>query len=366
MSQLESHLAAELQAQLNVDLNRFLAPIDREQPSGPSLRHNGVYSAIMEARSADDSSLPMGDWEHDLKVSDWDEVSRLAVDALLNKSKDMQICIWLLEANIHRFGFAGIAPVVYLLEQLLRTFWQDIHPQISDGDIEYRTNLIAWCNDKLQPHIRQLPITMQRDGSGYNWADWELAAQLEQLPPEKLKHVDKNAVRQSAISQAITATPLDFYQYLFNDLELAHSALIRLGEFMDEQCGHDAPGLNNLLNLLGDIYETLHSHVRHRLGNSAPQTHNEADEDAQQAGLSFESIPQGNETMYQNRQQAYQQLMQAAEYLAQDDPHSPVPYLVFKAVEWGQLNTAELYQQLFVQQQGQLNIFELLGLEINK
>jgi FtsP/CotA-like multicopper oxidase with cupredoxin domain len=39
--------------------------------------------------------------------------------------------------------------------------------------------------------------------------------------------------------------------------------------------------------------------------------------------------------------QAYAMLRSAAEFLVQDDPHSPVPYLVFKAIDWGRLGTAE-------------------------
>ena len=35
---------------------------------------------------------------------------------------------------------------------------------------------------------------------------------------------------------------------------------------------------------------------------------------------------------------------------------------VRKAIEWGNLTTPELYHQLFVQHQGQLSIFELLGI----
>ena len=67
-----------------------------------------------------------------------------------------------------------------------------------------------------------------------------------------------------------------------------------------------------------------------------------------------------------NRNDAYARLAEAAEYIAMDDSHSPVPYLVYKAIDWGQLNTAELYQELFVQYQGQLNIFEILGLDISQ
>ena len=49
-------------------------------------------------------------------------------------------------------------------------------------------------------------------------------------------------------------------------------------------------------------------------------------------------------------------------FLIRIDPHSPVPYLLRRAVAWGRLNTAELYQQLFIENNGQINLFELLGI----
>ena len=64
-----------------------------------------------------------------------------------------------------------------------------------------------------------------------------------------------------------------------------------------------------------------------------------------------------------SREQAYQYLSAAADYLSKEDSHSPVPYLIFKAIDWGRLNTTELYQELFVHHGGSLNIFDLVGLE---
>nr|WKF61697.1 hypothetical protein HUO10_006229 [Paraburkholderia busanensis] len=62
------------------------------------------------------------------------------------------------------------------------------------------------------------------------------------------------------------------------------------------------------------------------------------------------------------RRHAYTQLAVAAATLAELEPHSPVPYLIQKAIEWGSLNTAQLYDELFIQGRGQLNVFELLGI----
>jgi len=62
------------------------------------------------------------------------------------------------------------------------------------------------------------------------------------------------------------------------------------------------------------------------------------------------------------RADAYARLAETAEILMRLDPHSPVPYLVRRATEWSRLNTAELYQELFLRLGGQINIFEVLGI----
>jgi predicted component of type VI protein secretion system len=45
----------------------------------------------------------------------------------------------------------------------------------------------------------------------------------------------------------------------------------------------------------------------------------------------------------------------------QVEPHSPVPYLIHRAVAWGDLNAAELYREVFQKGGGRVDIFELPG-----
>jgi type VI secretion system protein ImpA len=45
----------------------------------------------------------------------------------------------------------------------------------------------------------------------------------------------------------------------------------------------------------------------------------------------------------------------------QVEPHSPVPYLIRRAVAWGQLNAAELYQEVFQKSGGRIDVFDLLA-----
>ena len=100
-----------------------LAPLPGEQPCGPSLRYAGDYERIRDARREDDPNLPQGVWQSELKRANWDEVVRLSVDALARRSKDVQIAAWLLEALIHRRGFAGIPVGLGVMVGLCRAYW---------------------------------------------------------------------------------------------------------------------------------------------------------------------------------------------------------------------------------------------------
>ena len=64
------------------NVSSLLAPISEKKPAGESLRYEGTYDRIMEARREDDPSLEQGVWKHELKQADWNLVSQLCLEAL--------------------------------------------------------------------------------------------------------------------------------------------------------------------------------------------------------------------------------------------------------------------------------------------
>ncbi|MCY7293851.1 type VI secretion system protein TssA [Alteromonas sp. a30] len=364
MNPHHEQLTRLFQEQVGESINNLLKDISKSAPCGADLKLNGAYAAINKARKSDDASTPRGEWKHNLNTANWDEVTQLATESLRDKTKDLQIAIWLMEAQINKYGFEAIAPGVYFLHQLTQKFWGDIHPQMEDPkqDLEYRTNLIDWVNTKLHPTIKQLAITQTRNEQNYSWADWERAAQLEQLPADQKKKLGPDFIPVNTIVTAVIASPVTFYQELFKSLTLAIEALEDYASYFDNLLGSAAPALNGITGLVNGIYETLYNHVKHRMSDAS---NNGFAEEANVETAPHTSI-EHHAGPIRNREEAYARLAEAAEYLSHDDPHSPVPYLVYKAIEWGQLNTAELYQELFVQYQGQLNIFDILGLDISQ
>ncbi|MET0617436.1 MAG: hypothetical protein ABWZ54_06665, partial [Luteibacter sp.] len=66
--------------------------------------------------------------------------------------------------------------------------------------------------------------------------------------------------------------------------------------------------------------------------------------------------------MIAERRRAYAVLQDIAEFLARIEPHSPVPYLLRRAVLWGELNSAELYHEIFVKGGGRIDMLDVLGI----
>ena len=76
----------------------LLNPIPGANPCGENLRYAPVYDKIKEARREDDDA-PQGEWRIERKTADFPLVIKLTSDALANKSKDLQLAVWLTEAN---------------------------------------------------------------------------------------------------------------------------------------------------------------------------------------------------------------------------------------------------------------------------
>lgn len=62
-----------------------------------------------------------------------------------------------------------------------------------------------------------------------------------------------------------------------------------------------------------------------------------------------------------NREEAYRQLLVIAGYLARTEPHSPVPYLIRRGVEWGNKPLSELLGELISADAESRRLWTLLG-----
>src|SRR3954464_5300358 len=102
----------------------LLDPISEDQPSGISLRWTPEWDRIKEARRSDDA-LEAGKWaKKEQKVANWAVVRDLAPSLLRTRSKDLQIALWLTEANAKLDGFPGVRDGFRLVRELMVRYWE--------------------------------------------------------------------------------------------------------------------------------------------------------------------------------------------------------------------------------------------------
>ncbi len=359
---------------LGLDLDRLLEPIDGDAPAGVSLRANGVYRDIREARRRDDASLPMGPWPHDLKRADWRKVARIASEALAEKSKDIQLAAWLFESQINLNGFAAIAPSLTIIQGLLETFSDDVHPQAEAGDQEHRVNIIRWVVNKLLPELRQVPITQCGGDSEYAWADWEHAKRNDYLR-ERGSQNDASKVPGPSLDEvqsALQLTSLNRLRQLEIDLTAAQVGINQFAEMLNDRFGVDGPSVQGLADLVRDVGLMIAAELTRRgvRSHAPPVSDRPVHEDEATASQHTEElIPQENDACSLSNQRitdrasAYAQLAQIAQYLKASEPHSPTPYLLQLAIQWGVMNTSELFEELFIKRGGQIGVFQMLGIQ---
>jgi len=341
------------------DLSGLLKPISADSATGESLRYEGTYDEIRDARKEDDSDLTRGVWVSPLKRADWTKVESICIKALENRSKDLQIGVWLVEAWVHRYGFAGLHAGLQMLAALCNAFWDDIYPQLDGDDLEYRLAPFIWLNEKLPVEVKLVPLTSpdSDDARVYCWADWEGANRS----PESDTSSQDNS--QAAFQQSVMLTPAGFYSALYSSVSGCVETCAELRSILEKHCGAEAPTLGHISRSIAQIRDYLSGVLEQRHIPQAASAAEQAAEAQTNSALNAGVATGGsgnNSGPIRSRSEAYQRLAEAADFLARTEPHSPAPYLIRRAIKWGSMQLTDLLPELVRNSSELSEIYRLL------
>ena len=367
-------MSDELQIPPVVDLEVLLQPISEENPSGENLRYSGIYDQIAEARRSDDG-LDQGDWKTDQKIADFNKVIELGVNALQTQSKDIQIAVWVAEALSRKHGFAGLRDSLILLSGLQEKFWDSLHPEIDEGDMEGRANAISWLDVQFPLAIRATPITAV---SNYSFNDLEDAAKYDfpenitELPMDsqppllalKAEAEKGNRVTATMWAKEKAQTRRAVVESVNFVLIECFAALSDLNRVIEEKYDRNQmPGLSNVRNTL----ENVHTKVKLLLEEKRleePDPIEEIEEFAEGGEARAEGGSRGSVSgAINNRKDALRRLGEIAAFFQKTEPHSPVSYLVQRAVKWGNMGLETWLQEVIKDQSVLYQLRETLGVD---
>jgi len=368
------------------DLESLLQPIAQDNLCGPSIRYEPMFTEIRMAREEDDPSLPMRQWERPLKKADWPLIETLCETALTKQSKDLQLAVWLTEAWMRQYGLAGLEKGLGLLYDLSYRFWDNIHPEIEDGDCDARIAPFDWLNESISLSMRihiVLITVFERLPSRITLAEWdkltseEVSEQdpLQQKHDEKVVEHDVEPINRAELLM-LTRSPSQIgpLKAQLESVRESQTIVQDLKTLLDEKLGMDSPNLNKLIATLQAFERvldamTLTPKVQETTAADSPMLEGQAPETAEEGAIAMSDeldVPASGAVHggpWRSREEAYATLEAVAAYLQKREPHSPTPYLIKKAVRWGRLPLPELMQEI-MREEGDLNrLTQLFNIE---
>lgn len=331
----------------------LLNPIPGENPCGADLRYDNkllIYDKIKEARRQEDA-LDQGDWQHERKVADFAQVSKLAQEALAEKTKDLQLAAWLTEAQLNKEGFPGLLQGLDLCHGLCVKFWETIYPPIEDGDLDLRIAPLEWLGS-LELSLKTVPLT----NAGYNFlkyqesraVGYENQAQTDKDKASRETKLAEGKLDPEVFDKAFVETPKAYYAHSEKALDASLKTLGQLDEFCTEKCGDSAPSFGKFKRAMEEV-----RHVVHQLLEKKRETEPDPVEEVAEAGAAGEggearaagggpsiliSVMTSSEPP--DRREAIASVARAAAFLRKREPLSPAPYLMMRGLRWGELRAA--------------------------
>jgi len=326
-------------------LEQLLTPVSAAAPCGEDLAFSPELDAIAQARKADDPSLEQGAWVTTLKEADWKFVAKRCAALIETRSKDLQLAVWLAEANAKTAGLRGLAEALELIGALCERYWDGLYPLPDEDGFERRIGNLGWIAARVPQLTAECPVT---EGAAFSMRDIEAA---------RSHGADAIADVEAARSRTSTA----FHAALLADGEYCLGALDALETAVDARLGADGPSFGSARSALQDLV-----HFVTPAGGAAVV----APAAEQRAGTTPTAVPHANTMLpalpagpLQTRTQALAQLRAVAEFFRRTEPHSPVAYLADKAANLGE-QPLHVWLGTVVKDAAALaHVDELLGIE---
>lgn len=364
--------------------DEILLPIDGENPCGVDLRldtsHSSIYYKIKSLRSqarALERRRAYGETEIDSPDALWKELITIVPQTLAEKSKDLEITAYLIEALIRDQGFAGLHDGFRAVRQLCDTFWDDLYPAIdADGTYATRMTYLSGLNgiDQEGTLIRPIlmcPLTTGVTVPACTSASYKRAQSFDGLgPEEQTESLENGGVSPDMIATAIRETPAEFISSQRKSISACVAEFDQMTKMLDDKCGDDTPHTSSILNALETCQETL----QYVAGPAEPEFEEPAEVDIEESTDEAGEVAEDSDASpaparsaavsgpIRSRADALRVVGEAAKFFRQTEPHSPLSYAADQLVRWGQMSLPELLAETIPDPSARAHFFTLMGM----
>ena len=343
-----------------IPIDSLLQPISEDNTVGDDIREDpsptSLYYTIKDARNAARAAERnnMFDGNNNEADEHWRKILVLAPDILQNHSKDLEIASWFTEALIRRNGFQGLRDGFKLIHGLIEKYWDKLYPLPDEDGLETRVASLSGLNGEgaegvLIAPIRNVKITQGHEPGPFSYWKYQQALDVEKIIDEESK-ADKAAklgFNYDDIKRAVAESSETFFLNIRDDVSEAITTYREIGSLLDEYCGiNDSPASSNIINILEDCLGTINHIGKHKMPAENVTENTEVDITNDSSATS-EPVSYAQTTgPVKSRDEAFKKLTEISEFFRKTEPHSPISYILERAVKWGDMPLNDLIKEL--------------------
>jgi type VI secretion system protein ImpA len=239
---------------------RILLPIAPDKPCGEDLRGAKDWVEIRRSKPNLDDLADKRDWQPANPVkTDWSTYKEQIEEALCTKTKDLELGVFLLDACVRLYGFAGVRDGVWAVRELLVEFTdKGLYPLPEADNEEARYGKLDWMNEKLAEALREIPITMRPGGA----TNYSLNYRDEALRP-------KGMITAAEFEAAAAAGTVVQYETLSTEIKEARSEFDQFEQVVYTLAGPDLLSFATSNQALQDCQLAIDSILRKKQGGAS-------------------------------------------------------------------------------------------------
>jgi type VI secretion system protein ImpA len=332
--------------------------IPGDSPGGADLYYSPFFDEVKEARKLEIDE-PQFDWERALKTADHRKVIKLVEEALATKTKDLRLAVWLAESLIHERGFAGLNEGIQLLHGLVEKCWdQGLLPAVEEEeDLEDRASSLEWFGNYFAPEKGSSPCLVVRyvplNKSEHGWLRYKESRAVgyesdASKAEARAQALEEGKLAPEVFDAAFDATPKQFYKDASANVKASTESLREIERLCDAKFGQYAPSFRELSNTLSEITLAVTALLKKKLEQDPDPIALVTSEEgavaedgtplaAGPAVITLKSSAELAALAPADGSEAVNRILAVAQYLRLKEPQSPVPYLILRALRWGEL-----------------------------
>lgn len=326
-----------------------VGPDPREDPGAQAL-YRAMRGARSQARATERAQETLGEDERASlgRLPEWEEVRGKGLAILREHARDVEVAVWLLEAETRAGGHHGLARAAAALAAMVEAHGLALHPQPEEADDDTFAALaglngVGREGTLVQP-LRLLSLVPGRDYGTMTLWDVESGG------------------RAAAVAGAMAeAGPAAMRAHLAS-VEAARGAFAALDATLSALRGAAAPPFARVLDLLDDTIRAIRRLAP--IGDESPDA-GEAETTTAPAG---EPMPAGAAPRapgrIETREDAFRQLTEVAAYFRRTEPHSPLSHALETLVRRGRMDFLTLLAELIPDESTRQQVMTTAGIRL--